>query len=75
MLFTIRLAYILRKMFLDVAVGGQITFLIQVSGTVKYQDRVPKSFQQSFVITAQEGKWKVVSDCFRLQGPMTLKSD
>lgn len=60
---------------LDIAVSGQITFLIQVSGTVKYQDRVPKSFQQSFVVTAQGDKWKIVSDCFRLQEPLTQKND
>ncbi|GJQ68493.1 Nxt1 [Trypoxylus dichotomus] len=52
---------------LDSAVNGQLTFLIQVSGTVKYQDKVPKSFQQNFVITAQGDKWKIVNDCFRLQ--------
>lgn len=52
---------------LDSAVNGQLTFLIQVSGIVKYQDKVPKSFQQNFVITAQGDKWKIVNDCFRLQ--------
>lgn len=55
---------------LDSAVNGQLTFLIQVSGNVKYQDKVPKSFQQCFVITAQGDKWKIVSDCFRLQEPL-----
>ncbi|RZB41724.1 NTF2-related export protein [Asbolus verrucosus] len=56
---------------LDSAVNGQLTFMIQVSGTVKYQDRVPKSFQQNFIITAQGDKWKIVSDCFRLQEPLS----
>jgi NTF2-related export protein 1/2 len=56
---------------LDSAVNGQLTFMIQVSGTVRYQDRIPKSFQQNFIITAQGDKWKIVSDCFRLQEPLT----
>ncbi|KAF5286729.1 hypothetical protein FQR65_LT12462 [Abscondita terminalis] len=56
---------------LDNAVNGQLSFLIQASGTVTYQDKTPKSFQQSFVITAQNDKWKIVSDCFRLQEPLT----
>ncbi|KAK5642777.1 hypothetical protein RI129_008944 [Pyrocoelia pectoralis] len=55
---------------LDNAVNGQLSFLIQVSGTVKYQDKTPKTFQESFVITAQNDKWKIVSDCFRLQEPL-----
>lgn len=55
----------------DSAVGGQPTFLIQVSGTVKFQDKSPKSFQQTFMVTAQGDKWKIVSDCFRLQEPIS----
>ncbi|KAK9751350.1 Nuclear transport factor 2 (NTF2) domain [Popillia japonica] len=57
---------------LDSAVNGQLTFLIQVSGNVKYQDKIPKSFQQNFVITAQGDKWKIVNDCFRLQEPLNV---
>lgn len=53
------------------AVGDQLTFIIQVCGIIKYQDKPPKSFQQNFVITAQGDKWKIVSDCFRLQEPLT----
>lgn len=52
---------------LNSAVNGQFTVMIQVSGKVKYQDKRPKSFQQNFIITAQENQWKIVSDCFRLQ--------
>ncbi|XP_030766115.1 NTF2-related export protein [Sitophilus oryzae] len=55
---------------LDVAVNGQLTFIIQASGTVKYQDKSPKTFQQNFVVTAQGDKWKIVSDCFRIQEPL-----
>ncbi|KAG4073849.1 hypothetical protein HA402_014054 [Bradysia odoriphaga] len=43
------------------------TFIIQVSGSVKFQDNAPKPFQQSFMITAQGDKWKIATDCFRLQ--------
>ncbi|XP_018569825.1 NTF2-related export protein isoform X1 [Anoplophora glabripennis] len=52
---------------LDSAVSGQLTFMIQVSGSVKYQDKTPKTFQQTFIVTAQGDKWKIVSDCFRIQ--------
>ncbi|XP_076265111.1 NTF2-related export protein 1 isoform X2 [Rhynchophorus ferrugineus] len=55
---------------LDIAVNGQLTFIIQASGTVKYQDKNPKAFQQNFVITAQGDKWKIVSDCFRSPEPL-----
>ncbi|KAK9877156.1 hypothetical protein WA026_016899 [Henosepilachna vigintioctopunctata] len=58
---------------LDDAVNGQLTYLIQVSGTVKYQERTPKTFQQNFIVTAEGGKWKIVSDCFRLQEPISEK--
>lgn len=52
---------------IDGAVSDQHTFLIQVSGTVKLGDNRLKAFQQTFVITAQQSKWKIVTDCFRLQ--------
>lgn len=43
------------------------TILIQVSGTVKIGGQRSKAFQQTFTVTAQQNKWKVVTDCFRLQ--------
>lgn len=43
------------------------TILIQVSGTVKVASQKSKAFQQSFTVTANNNKWKVVTDCFRLQ--------
>lgn len=48
------------------------TFIIQVSGSVKFQDNAPKPFQQSFMITAQGDKWKIATDCFRLQDALSL---
>ncbi|CAG9840459.1 unnamed protein product [Diabrotica balteata] len=59
---------------LDTAVNGQLTFIIQVTGNVKYQDKSPKTFQQNFIITAQGDKWKIVSDCMRLQEPLNAKN-
>lgn len=56
---------------LDAAVGNQLTFLILVSGFVKFQDKLTRPFQQNFMITAQGDKWKIASDCFRLQEPVT----
>ncbi|XP_058792450.1 NTF2-related export protein-like [Phymastichus coffea] len=50
------------------AVANQHTFLIKVSGQVKYQNKkIGKSFNQNFTITALDNKWKIVSDCFRTQ--------
>lgn len=51
----------------DNAVSGQLTFLIQVSGMVKFDARAERPFQQSFIITAQGDKWKIFSDCYRIQ--------
>lgn len=43
------------------------TILIQISGTVKIGGQRSKAFQQTFTVTAQNSKWKIVTDCFRLQ--------
>lgn len=61
------------RLVADEAVNGQLTFMIQVSGTVRYQDKSAKTFQQNFIITAQGDKWKIVTDCFRLQEPIGSK--
>lgn len=50
---------------LDSAAGR--TILIQVSGLVKIGGQKNKAFQQTFTVTAQNEKWKIVTDCFRLQ--------
>ncbi|XP_015586198.1 NTF2-related export protein [Cephus cinctus] len=49
------------------AVADQLTFLVKVSGQVKYQEKSSKPFNQNFLITAVGDKWKIVSDCFRAQ--------
>ncbi|XP_051163495.1 NTF2-related export protein [Leptopilina boulardi] len=49
------------------AVANQLTFLLKVSGMAKYQDKSPRPFNQNFLITAIGDKWKIVSDCFRMQ--------
>ncbi|KAH8400412.1 hypothetical protein KR215_011686, partial [Drosophila sulfurigaster] len=54
---------------LDAAVGNQTTYIILASGSVKYSDQAVRNFQQSFVITAENDKWKIASDCYRLQEP------
>ncbi|XP_041970051.1 NTF2-related export protein [Aricia agestis] len=49
---------------------NKLTYLIQACGDVTYQnDDVKKPFQQTFLIVAVDGKWKIASDCFRLQVP------
>lgn len=57
---------------LDDSVAGQPTFLIQVSGQVKFQNAPSKPFQQTFMITAQSDKWKIASDTFRLQDALSM---
>lgn len=51
----------------DNAVSGQLTFLIQTSGMVRYDNKPERPFQQTFIITAQGDKWKIFSDCYRIQ--------
>ena len=51
----------------DTAVAGQTTVLVNVAGTVKYGNSQPVNFQQNFLLTAKESKWKVVTDTFRSQ--------
>ncbi|KAH8318306.1 hypothetical protein KR074_002046 [Drosophila pseudoananassae] len=52
---------------LDSAVGNQLTYLVMASGTVKFADQTIRNFQQSFIVTAENDKWKIASDCYRLQ--------
>ncbi|XP_053673306.1 NTF2-related export protein [Anopheles nili] len=52
---------------IDDAVSSQLTFIMQVSGSVRFHEIPTKQFQQTFMITAQGDKWKIVSDCFRIQ--------
>jgi NTF2-related export protein 1/2 len=47
--------------------AGSETFLIQTSGTVKIDGKRSKAFQQTFTITQFQSKYKIVTDCFRLQ--------
>jgi len=47
--------------------GGQTTILVQVAGSVQYQNVKPKPFQQNFLLTAQGDYWKVATDTFRHQ--------
>ncbi|KAH8336959.1 hypothetical protein KR059_009302, partial [Drosophila kikkawai] len=52
---------------MEECVGAQLTYVILASGTVKYGDQPMRNFQQSFIVTADGDKWKIVSDCYRLQ--------
>jgi len=52
---------------IDEATLNQKTLLVMVSGVFRLQGNSQKPFQQTFMITAQGDKWKIVSDCFRIQ--------
>lgn len=58
---------------IDESTAYTTTFIIQVSGNVKFHENPPKPFQQSFMITAQDNKWKIVTDCFRLQDALSAQ--
>jgi len=52
----------------NIAVGHeQKSFLINASGTFRVAGSGNRGFLQSFVVTAEGGKWKVASDVFRSQ--------
>ncbi|XP_046651063.1 NTF2-related export protein 1-like [Daphnia pulicaria] len=51
----------------DEAIKGQSTIMVTVAGIVRYEKKPAQPFCQDFLITAQESKWKVVSDCLRFQ--------
>lgn len=51
-------------------VSNNFTHIIQACGEVTYQNEESrKPFQETFVIVAVDGKWKIASDCFRFQVP------
>ncbi|XP_055305931.1 NTF2-related export protein-like [Sitodiplosis mosellana] len=52
---------------IDEATSNQKTLLILVSGSLRVLNNPLKQFQQTFVISAQDDKWKIVRDCFRIQ--------
>ncbi|XP_031630885.1 NTF2-related export protein-like [Contarinia nasturtii] len=56
---------------IDEALSNQKTLLIMVSGMFRIQNNQSKQFQQTFIITAHEEKWKIVSDCFRIQDALS----
>lgn len=47
----------------------QVTILVTVSGYIRFHTEVKKrrNFNQNFILTALDDKWKIVSDCFRTQ--------
>ncbi|XP_017070518.1 NTF2-related export protein [Drosophila eugracilis] len=55
---------------LDPAVANQLTYIIMSSGTVKFAQEPVRNFQQTFIVTAENDKWKIASDCYRLQEVM-----
>jgi len=55
----------------DDAIKGQQTVMVVVAGNVRYENKSPAHFTQNFLITAQDAKWKVVSDCLRFQETLT----
>lgn len=52
---------------IDEVTSNQKTLLVLVSGSVRILSNTAKPFQQTFVISAHDDKWKIVRDCFRFQ--------
>lgn len=59
---------------IDEATLNQKTILVMVSGYFKFGSNNSKPFQQTFMITAQGDKWKIVSDCFRTQDALSTNN-
>lgn len=62
-----------QPVIIDDTPSNQKTLLIMVSGMFRIQNNSGKQFQQTFVISAQGDKWKIVSDCFRIQDGLVDK--
>lgn len=58
---------------IDETTEGQATFCITCGGTVKYNGQDVKPFQQSFIITADAGKFRIVSDIYRVQDALFVQ--
>lgn len=56
---------------IDDTIPNQQTLLLIVAGTIRIKNKVSKPFQQTFMITAEGGKWKIVRDCFRIQDALS----
>lgn len=56
---------------IDETVSNQQTLLLIVAGTIRIKSKITKPFQQTFMITAQGDKWKIVRDCFRIQDALS----
>lgn len=56
---------------IDETIANQQTLLLIVAGTIRIRNKVSKPFQQTFMITAQGDKWKIVRDCFRIQDALS----
>lgn len=56
---------------IDETTSNQQTLLLIVAGTVRIKKVMGKPFQQTFMITAQDDKWKIVRDCFRIQDALS----
>eukprot|EP00088_Acartia_fossae_P066367 TRINITY_DN82238_c0_g1_i1.p2 TRINITY_DN82238_c0_g1~~TRINITY_DN82238_c0_g1_i1.p2 ORF type:complete len:138 (-),score=37.91 TRINITY_DN82238_c0_g1_i1:127-540(-) len=50
------------------AVGEQTTVLVTACGNVRYDKKAAIPFQQNFLVTEKDMKWKIAVDNFRSQG-------
>lgn len=55
----------------DETISNQQTLLLIVAGTIRIKNVTSKPFQQTFMVTAQGDKWKIVRDCFRIQDALS----
>lgn len=56
---------------IDETISNQQTLLLITAGTVRIKKTSTKPFQQTFMITAQGDKWKIVRDSFRIQDALS----
>lgn len=56
------------------AMPGRQTLVLMTAGTIQMSKHPAKPFQQTFLLTNQDDKWKIVRDCFRIQGALNAKN-
>lgn len=60
----------------DEMAPNQNAIMILVSGKIQHFNSTTNDhhFQQTFLIYAQEDKWKIASDCFRMQDALSAQN-
>ncbi|KAJ8028691.1 NTF2-related export protein 1 [Holothuria leucospilota] len=50
---------------LESVTNGQTSIMVVVGGKVKFEGNREFPFNENFILTSQQGKWKIISNTFR----------